>query len=103
MPEQIENWESDHESCSFFIKNLGKLGMKKSLENEQNQIKFISSDVSKVKFTLLFHFKNNGNSRQEISFELLSEMNSMVEMMARRPLINFVNMLTTNLKQHFSA
>jgi hypothetical protein len=103
MPEQIENWESDYETCSFFIKNLGKLEMKKGPVHEQNRMQFLSSDTSKVKFTLLLHIENKGKSREEVRFELLSEMNAMVEMMAKRPLTNFVNILTTNLKQHFNT
>jgi hypothetical protein len=100
MPEQIEDWQSDEDSCSFFIKNLGKLGMKKPAFIESDRMQFSSSETSKVKFTLIFHFKNSSSGNLEISFELLSEMNSFVEMMAKRPLTNFVNILTTNLK-HF--
>ena len=103
MPEQIEDWQSDEVSCSFFIKNLGKLGMKKNHVNEEQKLFFISSETSKVKFTLVFHFKNINESSHQVNFEILSEMNSFVEMMAKRPLTNFVNLLTTNLKQHFSA
>jgi hypothetical protein len=100
MPEQIEDWQSDEESCSFFIKNLGKLGMKKPAFIEPERMQFSSSETSKVKFNLVFHAKNLGPDNLEISFEILSEMNSFVEMMAKRPLTNFVNILTTNLK-HF--
>lgn len=103
MPEQIEDWQSDEVSCSFFIKNLGKLGMKKNPVDEKEKLFFVSSETSKVKFTLVFHFKNINESSQQVGFEILSEMNSFVEMMAKRPLTNFVNILTTNLKQHFNA
>ena len=103
MPEQIEDWQSDEVSCSFFIKNLGKLGMKKNHIEDGQKLHFISSETSKVKFTLVFHFKNVSESSHQVSFEILSEMNSFVEMMAKRPLTNFVNILTTNLKQHFNV
>lgn len=99
MPEQIEDWQSDEDSCSFFIKNLGKLGMKKPVIIEPDRMQFLSSEISKVKFTLIFHSKSSSSGNLQISFELLSEMNSFVEMMAKRPLTNFVNILTTNLKQ----
>ena len=103
MPEQVEEWQSDEESCSFFIKNLGKLGMKKDFGDNQSRLQFLSSETSKVKFTLIFHLNNKTQSSQEVSFEILSEMNSFVEMMAKRPLTNFVNILAFNLKQHFNA
>lgn len=103
MPEQIEEWESDKESCTFIIKNLGKLGMKKDVEADPKMVRFLSSETSKVKFILVLHLKSITQSNQEVSFEILSEMNSFVEMMARRPLTNFVNILTTNLKKHFNT
>ena len=103
MPEQVENWQSDEESCSFFIKNLGTLGMKKPAYSEADRIQFSSSETSKVKFTLIFHIKNLSNEKLEVGFEILSEMNSFVEMMAKRPLTNFVNILTTNLKQYLNG
>lgn len=103
MPEQIEDWQSDEESCSFFIKNLGRLGMKNPVFSEPERMQFSSSETSKVKFTLIFHTKNLDNGNLEISFELLSEMNSFVEMMAKRPLTNFVNILATNLKQYLNG
>lgn len=103
MPEQIKDWQSDEESCSFFIKNLGKLGMKKPAIVEPDRMQFSSSETSKVKFILIFHSTNSSSGNLEISFELLSEMNSFVEMMAKRPLTNFVNILTTNLKQFLNG
>ena len=98
MPEQVENWKSDGEECSFFIKNLGDLGLRKGRVKFPDQIFFPSSEVSKVSFDLIFSLKPLENDKYSAGFEITAEMNSMVEMMAKRPLTNFVNLLTTNLK-----
>ncbi|OQX77799.1 MAG: hypothetical protein B6D64_07740 [Bacteroidetes bacterium 4484_276] len=98
MPDQIENWKSNEEECSFFIKNLGDLGLKKGKVDSSEQIRFPSSENSKVKFDLIFHQIPSDNEKYKTSFEVVAEMNSLVEMMAKRPLTNFVNLLNTNLQ-----
>jgi len=97
MPEQIQDWYADEMSCSFFIKNLGKLGMSKGELVGMQQFEFPSSESSKVIFVLYFHFQNIGDDKSEGFFELKADMNPMIEMMARRPLTNFVNILTENI------
>lgn len=98
MPEQVENWKSDGEECSFFIKNLGDLGVKKGRVNFPDQIHFPSTENSKVKFDLIFSVSPSVADSINAGFEISAEMNSLVEMMARRPLTNFVNLLISNLK-----
>ena len=102
MPEQIEDWYADEMSCSFFIKNLGKLGMTKGEVSNMQQFEFPSSESSKVKFILYFNFQNIGNDESEGFFELKADMNPMIEMMAKRPLTNFVNILTENFQTQIS-
>lgn len=99
MPDQIENWQADEETCSFSVQNLGKLGMNKGAFNAPHQFEFVSNEVSKVKFTLVFHFGPDISSRGTGYFEILADMNPVIEMMAKRPLLNFVNILTENLAQ----
>jgi carbon monoxide dehydrogenase subunit G len=101
MPEQVENWTSDDDECSFFIRNLGNLGLKKGRTSFPEKISFASSSQSKVTFELIFSLNPMGNENHSASFEVIAEMNSMVEMMAKRPLTNFVNLLITNLKTQF--
>lgn len=98
MPDQIENWKSNDEECSFFIKNLGDLGLKKGKFISSEQIRFPSSENSRVKFDLIFHLIPSDNDKYKTSFEVMAEMNPLVEMMAKRPLTNFVNLLITKLQ-----
>lgn len=99
MPEQIEDWSADELSCSFFIKNLGKLGMKKGNFDIGDQFDFPSNENSKVKFILIFHYLPEVSGGSKGHFELKADMNPMIEMMARRPLTNFVNILSENLNK----
>lgn len=99
MPEQIENWQANEGNCSFLIKNIGLLGMKKGTEHFPSRFEFESSEISKVRFKLVFQMKEIENDRFNATFEIRTELNPMVEMLARRPLTNFVSLLALNLKR----
>lgn len=99
MPEQVQDWQSDEDSCSFFIQNLGHLSMHKDDFDAPFQYSFNSTENSKVTFTLSFHFEPNNDPSPTGFFELDAHMNPMVEMLAKRPLLNFVNILTENLQK----
>jgi len=98
MPEEVENWAADQDVCSFFIRNLGNLGLKKGRVSFPEKITFSSTENSKVTFELIFNLKPLQNESSTAWFEIKADMNPMVEMMAKRPLTNFVNLLITNLK-----
>jgi|GEM_PF-281921 len=103
MPDQVENWQSDENSCSFSIKNLGNLGMKKGTFEPPDHFTFVSNEVSKVNFVLHFHLKTSENSEKQGYFEICADMKPMIEMMAKRPLTNFVNILTTNFQRYLDG
>ncbi len=100
MPAEVEQWKAEDDKCSFFIKNLGNLSMEKGFVNPESEFEFIATAESKVDFTLLFHFRENIQGRLTGYFELQTDVNPLVEMMVKRPLTNFVNMLTKNLQSH---
>lgn len=102
MPEQVENWQSDESSCSFFIKNLGNLGMKKGQVSISDHFTFVSNEQSRVDFVLHFYLKTKEGNEIKGHFEICADMNPMIEMMAKRPLTNFVNLLTTNLHDYLN-
>ena len=103
MPAEVEQWKAEEERCSFFIKNLGNLSMEKGFVNPESEFEYIATAESKVDFTLLFHFRENILSKLTGYFELQTDVNPLVEMMVKRPLTNFVNMLTKNLQNHLSG
>jgi hypothetical protein len=103
MPDQVENWQSDENNCSFSIKNLGNLGMKKGTFELPDHFTFVSNEVSKVNFVLQFQLKNSENNEKQGCFEICADMNPMIEMMAKRPLTNFVNILTTNFQRYLDG
>jgi hypothetical protein len=102
MPNEIENWKVEDEQCSFTIKNLGLLKMEKGFVNPNAEYEYISTAESKVDFTLIFRFRKETPYTLSGQFEIQSDINPLVEMMVKRPLTNFVNLLTKNLQEQLS-
>lgn len=98
MPAEVDQWTADKDRCSFVIKNLGKMSMEKGIVNPNSEFEFISTADSKVDFTLVFRLKAKDQATTSGYFELQTDVNPLVEMMVKRPLTNFVNLLTQNLK-----
>lgn len=99
MPEQVINWQSDHDHCSFTIKGMADLAMRIGQKEEYRQLTYVSEGKSPFSFQLLFRITDKGNGSSEVVSILEATLNPMLKMMASRPLQNFVNILTGKLKE----
>jgi len=98
MPEQVVDWQSTPDECSFTIKGMATLGMK-IVEKTPNQlVKITSSGNVPFSFFLLCDIKEKGpGSEVQLAFD--ADLNPMLKMMASKPLTNFLNMLAGKLKE----
>ena len=99
MPEdKVEKWESTHESCSFQIKGLAKIGMKKESTVSPEKIHLVSEGKNPFEFTLDILFKEDGGStKSKMVFD--ANVNPFMKMMIEKPLTNFFNMLAEKLAE----
>jgi hypothetical protein len=99
MPEQVVNWQSTEDSCSFTIKGMADLAMIMDRKTEYSQVSYASAGDSPFPFSLTFTIDDHGGTDAEVSALLDARLNPMVKMMASRPLQNFVNLLVGKLKE----
>jgi len=99
MPEQVTNWQSTNESCSFTIKGMADLAMKMGQRTEFSQITYNSEGDKPFSFDLNMHFNALDTEQTETQIILNADLNPMLKMMAGRPLQNFVNLLVNKLKE----
>lgn len=98
MPQdRIENWESTEETCSFSIKGLATIGMKRE-DADASKVKLVSHGKNPFPFTLSIIMSDNGEGTSDCYVEFEGKMNAMLSMMAKQPLTNFFNMLVDELK-----
>lgn len=98
MPEQIINWQSTEDTCSFTIKGMTDLSMK--IKEKMPSHTILISSYGKVPFDFelkcSFDVINQSQTGSQLIF--LADLNPMLSMMASKPLLNFVNMLNSQLK-----
>jgi carbon monoxide dehydrogenase subunit G len=101
MPEQIINWQSDTDSCSFTIKGMAEIRMKISEKLPYSKIVIASEANLPLSFSLKWNISPNGNSMSDVQLVFEGNVNPMVSMMVKSPLQNFVNVLVEKLKEYF--
>ena len=97
MPDRVENWESNEKTCSFTISGLASLGMEIIESTPNSFIKM--KDFGKVpfKFNFLVNIeKQDDNCYVNLIFD--ADLNTMLKMVAVKPLKNFLNMLLDELE-----
>jgi len=98
MPEQVTNWKSTNDSCSFTIQGMADLAMKMGERIEFSKVTYVSDGNKPFAFDLNTELNVDGD-KTETQIILRADLNPMLKMMASRPLQNFVNLLVNKLKE----
>jgi len=97
-PENVENFQSDTDSCSFTVKNMGNFSMRVIEREPFTLIKIGSGDGMMFKFNLWIQLKKADACDTRVKVTLRSEMNAMLQMMAKKPLTKFVESLVDRIE-----
>ena len=98
MPEQVINWQSTTDTCSFTIKGMAELGMKISECVEFSKIQYDANGKVPFNFSMSWHLYYL-NNQTEAQLKFNADLNPMLKLMATKPLQNFLNMLVVKLKE----
>lgn len=98
MPEQVTNWSSTQDECTFTINGMATIGMKIIEKTPHSLIKISSNGKVPFNFFLYAHITANGENKciGQLVFE--ADLNPMLKMMVEKPLGNFFNMLAQKMK-----
>ena len=96
MPEQITNWQSDNESCSFTIQGMANISLQFGDKTPTSFVKLVPSGKVPFDFHLEIHLSEKDDSTI-VKVEVDANLNPMMAMMAKRPLENLVNVMASNV------
>jgi len=104
MPDQIVNWKSNHEACSFTIKGMTSLALKYKDKTPHHMIDIIPDGKSPISFNLRIELEEaNLNEQNTIaSVKIDADLNPMMAMIAKKPLENLVNIIGEKLNSEFA-
>ena len=101
IPEdKVENWESDENSCSFSINPIGETGVKIIEKEPYKLIKLTNLEESNFNFIFWVQLKPAGEFTTHIKLTLEVKLNQMLEMMAKKPLQEFLDKLVDQLSRY---
>lgn len=99
MPEQVTNWQSTVDSCSFTIQGMADLSMVMGEKNANSFISYKSASKKPFNFDLNTHISEEGPDKAVVEMIFNADLNPMLKMMAARPLQNLINMFGEKLKE----
>ncbi len=99
IPEgQVKNWEASDDACTFSVPAIGDAAMS-IIEKEPNKlVKIAGSGSNAIKFTIWIQLKMIAPDDTRVKVTLEPQMNKMMEMMARKPLKKFLDMLVDRIE-----
>lgn len=102
MPDQVKNWESTADTCSFEVSGMGKLTLRIKEKVPYSKLLIVPEAGTKLPFTfeLICLLDKTNENETAVDFVFEHEMSLMIKMMAKRPLQNLVNILAEKLKSH---
>jgi hypothetical protein len=98
MPEQVENFQSTEDTCSFDIKGLVTLGMRIVGRFPFDRIEIAGDGKIPFNFTISCFINQLSVAASEIQMVAKADINPFVGMVAIGPLTNFINLLVEKLK-----
>ena len=101
IPEdQIDHWKADQDSCSFTIKNLSKVGLRRKSADHPNKITLSSDGKVPFDFELEILLTDQGNEETAVKLVFNGKINAFMKVMVVKPLRKFFESLvqkTTSL------
>ena len=98
MPDKVVDWKSDSDSCSFTISGLASLGMRITEKTPNTFIKIVDEGKVPFKFDFFVNIEENGDGA-DVQLIFDADLNTMLKMVAVKPLRNFLNMLLDELQK----
>ena len=99
MPEQIINWKSTKDTCSFTIQGMTDLAMKIEERVPNTNIFIVPDGKAPFKFELICNLEEIENSTTDAQIILKANLNPMLSMVASKPLSNLVNIMVEKMKE----
>jgi carbon monoxide dehydrogenase subunit G len=103
MPENVSNWESTSDECSFSVKGMASIGMAISDRMPDDQILISSTPKSPFRFNLNCFVENVDKTQSITQLVFEADLNPVIQMMAEKPLTNLFELIIEKLKEVHST
>lgn len=98
LPEQVDNWQSTGDSCSFEVKGLATLGLRIISKNPYSHIRMSGEGKIPFNFTLDTYITEDESDKCRVQTAVTADMNPFIAMVAEKPLQTLVEQIVLKLK-----
>jgi hypothetical protein len=102
MPEQITNWQSTADTCSFTVQNMTTLSMKVRERVPFERIDIAADGKSPFDFSLQILLIPIRTDHCEAKVVFNADLNPVLNMLASKPLQNLVDLMAQNLEKLYA-
>lgn len=99
LPDQVANWQSTGDSCSFEVKGLAKVGLRITSKTPYTEIIMIGEGKLPFGFSFETFIRHVETQQCQVQMVIDADMNPFIAMMAEKPLQNFVDLILPKLKE----
>ena len=97
--DRLRDLEVSDDTIRFGVDGLGTVGLKISEKKPCSQLTVSATDDSSADFTFWFHIASLSRQEAEVKLVLQANLNMFLEMMAKGPLQQFVDLMIDKLAQ----
>jgi len=98
IPDQVENWQATSDHCTFELKSMAAISMRITERIAPTKVLMVSESRLPFNFSIASIIEEVPGNTSKVRLILDSDMNTMIAMMAERPLSDFINLLAARLK-----
>jgi hypothetical protein len=97
--DRLNNLQITQEKILFDIQGLGTVGLEIQEKEPYSMLTVGASEDSSADFTFIINLHESGKDLSEVKLRLNANLNMFLEMMARSPLQQFVDLMVDKLSQ----
>jgi hypothetical protein len=97
--DRLNNLQISQEKIVFDIQGLGTVGLEIQEKQPWSMLTVGASQDSSADFTFIIHINESGENLSEVKLKLKANLNMFLEMMARNPLQQFVDLMVDKLAE----
>jgi len=101
MPEQVINWQSTEDSCSFDIKGMAHLSFERAETIQDRLIRIISRPDNPIELEIRGNLEKQSINQTTAWIELTADLSPMLKLLASAPMQNLVNIMADRLGSEF--
>ena len=99
MPEQIINWQSAEDSCSFDIKGMAHISLERAETIPNRLVRIISKPENPIDLEIRGNLEKQTDNQTSAWVELSADLSPMLQLMVSGPMQNLVNIMADKLRE----